>query len=74
MNVHEHFENLYGEMNLSPRDAARWVFASGWNSALEELLKRLNTMPLTDAARAACAVHVGGMMHIDPSEVQDTMQ
>ena len=40
MNVHEHFEDLYGEMNLSPRDAARWVFASGWNSALEELLKR----------------------------------
>ena len=46
MNVHEHFEDLYGEMNLSPRDAARWVFASGWNSALEELLKRLNTMQI----------------------------
>jgi hypothetical protein len=74
MNANDHFDRLYGEMNLSPQDAARWVFASGWNAALEEFMKRLNVMPLGDDTRASFAIYVGQMMHIDPDEIQDRMQ
>lgn len=74
MNALEHFEDLYGDLNLSPKDAARWVFASGWNSALEELSKRLNAMPLGDDTRASFAVYIGQMMHIDPNEIREHMQ
>jgi len=74
MNALEHFEDLYGDLNLSPKDAARWVFASGWNSALEELSKRLNAMPLESDTRASFAVYIGQMMHIDPNEIREHMQ
>ena len=46
MNANDHYDRLYGDLGLSPQDAARWVFASGWNSALEEFMKRLNAMLL----------------------------
>ena len=70
----DHYERLYGEFGLSPQDAARWVFASGWNAALEEFMKRLNAMPFGDDTRASFAVYIGSMMHIDPSEIQEKMQ
>ena len=74
MNALEHFEDLYGDLNLSPKDAARWVFASGWNSALEELSKRLNAMPLESDTRASFAVYFQQMMHVDPEFIKEKMQ
>ncbi len=74
MNANDHYERLYGDLGLHPKDAARWVFASGWNAALEEFMKRLSTMPLGDDTRASFAVYVGQMMHVNPSEIQDRMQ
>lgn len=74
MNANDHYERLYGEFGLSPQDAARWVFASGWNSALEELMKRVNAMPFGADTRASFAVYIGSMMHIDPSEIEGRMQ
>ena len=50
------------------------MFASGWNSALEELSKRLNAMPLESDTRASFAVYIGQMMHIDPNEIREHMQ
>lgn len=34
MNAHEHYDRLFGDLGLHPQDAARWVFVSGWNSAM----------------------------------------
>ena len=69
MNANDHYERLYGKFGLSPKDAARCVFASGWNAALEEFMKRLNAMPLGADTRASFAVYIGQMMHINPDEM-----
>jgi hypothetical protein len=74
MTAIEHYDRLYGDLGLSPKDAAKWVFASGWNSALSELIARLSTIDLDPQARAAVAVHLHVLMHVDPSEIERTMQ
>ena len=74
MNANDHYDRLYGDLGLNPQDAARWVFASGWNSALEEFMKRLRAMPLGDDTRASFMVYVGQMMHINPDEIREKMQ
>ena len=46
MDALQHFDHLYGDLNLSPKDAAKWVFVSGWNSAMQEAMQRVQAMPL----------------------------
>lgn len=70
MNALEHFKDLYGAMDLSENDAARNVFLSGWNSALEEVLQRINRMPLEKDTRASFAVYLQNMMVVDPSRLK----
>jgi len=72
--ANDHYERLYGDLGLHPKDAARWVFASGWNAALEELMKRVNAMPFGDDTRASFAVYIGSMMHVDPNTISERMQ
>jgi len=74
MNSMEHFEQLYGDLGLSPQDAAKWVFASGWNSALTELLRHVGGLPLDKDTRACMAVEICQMMHINPAEIRRSMQ
>jgi hypothetical protein len=62
----DHFEKLYGIMLLNEQDAAKWVFLSGWNSALEEMMKRINAMPLGVDTKASFNVYLQELMHIDP--------
>jgi hypothetical protein len=66
----DHFERHYGDMQLDPQDAAKWVFLSGWNSALEEMMDRINKMPLGVDTKASFNVYLGQLMHIDP-ELKD---
>lgn len=61
----QHYERLYGDLGLSPKDAAQWVFLCGWNSCPEELIKRLSDMPLGDYTRASFAVYFQQLMHLD---------
>jgi hypothetical protein len=63
MTVQDHYERLFGEFGLSPQDAARWVFASGWNSALGEMMTRINAMPLETDTKASFAAYFQQMMH-----------
>lgn len=75
MNAQDHYDRLFGEFGLSPQDAARWVFASGWNAALDEFTKRLSTMPLStmplgDDTRASFAAYIVQMMHSEPNKEQ----
>lgn len=70
----EHFEHLYGEFGLSVNDAARWVFVSGWNCAMQEALERVKTMPIDAQTKAAFSVYFQTMMNIDLSMIQARMQ
>ena len=74
MNAHDHYERLFGDLGLHPQDAARWVFVSGWNSAMQEAMNRVNAMPFPADTRASFAIYFQQMMHIDPSEIQEKMQ
>lgn len=70
MDVFEHFRDLYGAMDLSENDAAKWVFVSGWNSALTELMERIAKMPLEKDTRASFQVYMQNMMVIDTSRLK----
>jgi hypothetical protein len=74
MNALEHYDRLYGDVGLHPQDAARFVFVSGWNSAMEEAMKRVNDMPFGNDTRASFAIYFQQMMVIDPSTIQEKMQ
>jgi hypothetical protein len=74
MDALEHYDQLYGDLGLSPNDAAKWVFISGWNSAMQEALERIQAMPLQSDTKASFAVYFQQMMHIDPSTIQARMQ
>lgn len=74
MNALDHYDRLFGDLGLHPQDAARWVFVSGWNSAMQEAMKRVNAMPFPADTRASFAIYFQQMMHIDPSEIQEKMQ
>jgi hypothetical protein len=69
-----HYDRLYGDLGLSPKDAAKWVFVSGWNSAMQEALERIQAMPLQPDTKASFAIYFQQMMHIDPSTIQARMQ
>lgn len=74
MDALQHFDQLYGDLGLSPQDAARWVFVSGWNSAMQEAMQRVQAMPLQNDTKASFAIYFQQMMHIDPSTIQARMQ
>lgn len=74
MDALEHYDQLYGDLGLSPNDAAKWVFVSGWNSAMQEALERIQAMPLQPDTKASFAVYFQQMMPIDPSTIQARMQ
>jgi hypothetical protein len=67
----EHYEKLYGDLNLAPDDAAKWIFLSGWNSAMGEAMRRVNSMPFGDDTRASFAVYFQQMMVLDPEAVKE---
>ena len=70
MNALEHYDRLYGDLGLTPQDAARFVFVSGWNLAMQEAMNRVNLMPFERDTRASFAVYFQNMMMVDPSEIQ----
>ena len=74
MDALQHFEQLYGDIGLSPQDAARWVFVSGWNSAMQEAMQRVQAMPLHADTKASFSIYFQQMMHIDPATIQARMQ
>jgi len=74
MNALDHYDRLYGDLGLKPTDAAKFVFVSGWNSAMQEAMQRVNSMPFPDDTRASFAVYFQNMMMVDPSDIQEKMQ
>jgi hypothetical protein len=74
MDALEHYDQLYGDLGLSPNDAAKWVFISGWNSAMREAMKRVHAMPFGNDTKASFAIYFQQMMVVDPSDIQEKMQ
>lgn len=74
MNALDHYERLYGDLGLKPTDAAKFVFLSGWNSAMQEAMQRVNVMPFPADTRASFAVYFQQMMQIDPSVIREHTQ
>ena len=62
MNPFAHFQALYGHLELSPNDAALHVFLSGWNTAMSEMMERVNKMPFQNDTRASFAVYFQSQM------------
>ena len=74
MDALQHFDQLYGDLGLSPQDAAKWVFVSGWNSAMQEAMQRVQAMTLQNDTKASFSIYFQQMMHIDPATIQARMQ
>lgn len=68
MNSFAHFQALYGHLELSEDDAALHVFLSGWNTAMMEMMQRVNKMPFGDDTRASFAVYFQSQM-VDVKEL-----
>jgi hypothetical protein len=62
MNPFAHFEDQFGHLKLSDNDAALHVFLAGWNSAMMEMMQRVNKMPFGDDTRASFAVYFQSQM------------
>jgi hypothetical protein len=74
MDALQHFDGLYGDMNLSPKDGAQWVFVSGWNCAMQEAMQRVQAMPMPADTKARFSVYFQQMMQVDPLAIHDKMQ
>lgn len=70
MKAIDHFNDLFGAMDLSENDCARNIFLSGWNSALSEIMERVNRMPLEKDTRASFNVYLQNQMVIDPTRMK----
>ena len=69
MNPFAHFEDQFGHLQLSDNDAALHVFLAGWNSAMVEMMQRVNKMPFGDDTRASFAVYFQSqMVNVDAIE------
>jgi hypothetical protein len=61
MTPNDHYERLYSDLGLNPKDAARQVFRTGWNAALDEFVSRLRQLPFGDDTLASFAVFIKEM-------------
>ena len=69
MNPFAHFDDQFGYLQLSDNDAALHVFLAGWNSAMMEMMQRVNKMPFGDDTRASFAVYFQSqMVNVDAIE------
>jgi hypothetical protein len=69
MNPFSHFQDQFGHLQLSNNDAALHVFLAGWNTAMSEMMERVNKMPFQNDTRASFAVYFQSqMVNIDAIE------
>jgi hypothetical protein len=69
MNPFSHFQDQFGHLQLSDNDAALNVFLAGWNTAMHEMMERVNKMPFQNDTQASFAVYFQSqMVNIDAIE------
>jgi hypothetical protein len=69
MNPFSHFQDQFGHLQLSNNDAGLHVFLAGWNTAMHEMMERVNKMPFQNDTRASFAVYFQSqMVNIDAIE------
>ena len=57
MNPFDHFDKLFGDLDLSPDDAALHLFLAGWNSAIREMAEHVQAMPFGKDTQDSFAVY-----------------
>ena len=57
MNPFDRFDKLFGDLGLSPDDAALYLFLAGWNSALREMAEHVQAMPFGKDTQDSFAVY-----------------
>ena len=57
MNPFDHFDKLFGYLDLSSDDAALHLFLAGWNSAIREMAEHVQSMPFEKDTRDSFAVY-----------------
>jgi hypothetical protein len=45
MKVKDYFQEIFGELEMEPVDLAEIVFCAGWNSAVDEAIKKMDQLP-----------------------------
>jgi hypothetical protein len=45
MKVKDYFQEIFGEFEMEPVDLAEIVFRAGWNSAVNEAIKKMDQLP-----------------------------
>jgi hypothetical protein len=69
MNPFSHFQDQFGHLQLSDNDAALHLFLAGWNTAMHEMMERVNKMPFQNDTRASFAVYFQSqMINVDAIE------
>ena len=61
----EQFEQLYSVALVDNRDIAKCVFYSGWNSAIGEVIQRIEAMPLGVDTKASFNVYLKELLQLD---------
>lgn len=69
MNAMNHYDRLFGEFGLSPQDAAKWVFASGWNACIEEMLTRALKLHLDADTHLVLSDFLDKVRHVEESDL-----
>ncbi len=57
MNPFDHFDKLFGYLDLSSDDTALHLFLAGWNSAIREMAEHVQAMPFEKDTRDSFAVY-----------------
>ena len=45
MKIKDYFQEIFGEFEMNPSDIAELVFRAGWNSAVNEAIKKMDQLP-----------------------------
>jgi len=58
MKVKNYFQEIFGELEMEPNDLAEIVFRAGWNSAVDEAIKKMDQFPFGKDTQDSFAIWI----------------
>jgi len=58
MKVKNYFQEIFGELEMEPNDLAEIVFRAGWNSAVDEAIKKMDQLPFGKDTQDSFAIWI----------------
>jgi hypothetical protein len=58
MKVKNYFQEIFGELEMEPNDLAEIVFRAGWNSAVDEAIKKMDQLPFGKDTQNSFAIWI----------------